>query len=257
MAEEEQEEAQTEEQEAAPKKSKGPALLVGAIFGVIALGAGTAFMAIPAKEKVRRFEGPFHFPLFEEKFNANLRDNQQRRYLQALLDCMYFAYDETYLPTRATDPLYDPIMRDAVGRVISSKTLDDAYQGAAREAFLAELRDALNPVLFPVHIGETALPMDRDEVSGLRPGLSFARATFRGGFHDHTLTVNAAEKTLQLDDNEPVSYEGWEEDIPLTTQAGTTLYVDVTEVQEDFVGEVKIGVHGRLRQLFARELIAQ
>lgn len=245
------------EEEDAPKKSKGPMLIVGAIFGVIALGAGAAFMAIPAKEPVRRVMGPFHYSLFEEKFSTNLQDNQGRRFLQLLLDCMYFAYDETYLPARALDPLYDPIMRDVIGRVISSKTFNETQNGAAREAFLAELRDALNPVLFPVHVGETPLPMDRDLISGLRPGLSFARATFRGRFHDHILKIDAVEKTLQLDDYDIVTFDGHEEDLKLMTTSGDTVFVDVTEIEPEFVGEVKIGVHGRIRQLFARELIAQ
>ncbi|MFT5048660.1 MAG: flagellar basal body-associated protein FliL [Chlamydiales bacterium] len=247
----------TDDLEEGSKKGKGPLMIVGAIFGLIAAGAAAASFAVPAKDSVRRFSGPYHHSLFEEKFNTNLRDNDQRRYLQTLLDCMYIAYDETYLAKRATDPLYDPILRDVVGRIISTKTLVETYQGAAREAFLLELRDALNPVLFPVHIGETTRPMARDSVSGLRPGISFGETNFRGGFHSHVLKVNSIEKTLQIDEGEVLTFDGDEEDLKLLTTSGDTLYVDVTEIELEFEGEVKVGVHGRIRQLFARELIAQ
>jgi len=252
-----EEEVQTDEPETGAKKGKGPLVIVGVIFALIAAGAGAAFLAVPSEEPVRRFSGPYHYSLFEEKFNTNLRDNDQRRYLQTLLDCMYIAYDETYLPARAQDPLYDPIMRDVVGRIISTKTLVETYQGAAREAFLEELRAGLNPVLFPVHIGETVLPMDRDLVSGLRPGVSFTKATFRGGLHSHILVVDAVEQTLQIDDGDVISFKGTEEDLKLSTASGDILFVDVTEIEPKFQGEVKVGVHGRIRQLFARELIAQ
>ena len=115
----------------------------------------------------------------------------------------------------------------------------------------------LDPILFPVHIGATGLPLDRDEASGLRPGVSFDEATFRGRFHDHLLKVDAVAQTLQIDDGPVFEFEGDEEDLELHTAAGRTVYVDVTEIVGDFQGEVKVGVHGRIRQLFASDLIAQ
>ena len=82
---------------------------------MVALGGGAALMSIPANEAPKRFKGPFHYSLFEEKFSSNTKDNDQRRFLQALLDCMYFAYDQEYMSRRAADPLYRPILRDTVG----------------------------------------------------------------------------------------------------------------------------------------------
>ena len=104
MADEEKaEETQPEEQEAS-KKPKGPAVLIGSIFCVSALGAGAAFIALPGKEPVRRFEGPFHHSLFEEKFNANLRDNEQRRYLQTLATLPELRLGQTPPPPPAPTP---------------------------------------------------------------------------------------------------------------------------------------------------------
>lgn len=237
--------------------SRGPLKLVAGVFVLIALGGAAALVSVPSKEQKPRFQGPFQFSLFEEKFSSNTKDNDQRRFLQTLLDCMYFAYDESYLSVRTDDPLYRPILRDTVGRVISDKTLDEASGGPAREVFLAELRDVLDPILFPVHIGDTALPLDQDETSGLRPGISFRRSTFRGRFHDHVLHVDARARTLQIDEGPETSFKGNEEDIEVVSDIGDVVYVDVSELVQDFQGEVPIGVHGRIRQLFASDLIAQ
>ncbi len=248
--------AEVAEGEEAPKK-KGPLKLILGVVGTLALGATAAVVALPGDPPRHRFQGPYHHSLFEEKFSTNLKDNQQRRYLQTLLDCMYFAYDPMYLPGRLEDPLYDPMLRDRVGRMISGKSLQEAYEGPAREAFLAELRDVLNPHLFPLHIGATTQPMQLDEESGLRPGISFDRATFRGRYWEHLLKVDAVARTLQIDEGPVVTYTGTEEDLPLNASTGEVLYIDVTEINPEFQGEVQVGVHGRIRQLFARELIAQ
>jgi flagellar basal body-associated protein FliL len=258
MAEEPKpQDAEGGEAESGPKRAKSPKRMAAAALIVIALGSIAALVAVPSKQSVHRFHGPFNHSLFEEKFNTNLKDNQQRRYLQTLLDCMYFAYSETYLAERAKDPLYEPMLRDAVGRTISDRTLQETYEGPNREVFLEALRDVLNPILFPLHIGDTTQPMQLDEDSGLRPGISFNKATFRGRFWDHVLHVNAPAKTLCVDDGLTVTFLGDEEDLFVGTETGESIFVDVSEIVPDFVGDVHIGVHGRIRQLFARELIAQ
>ena len=121
----------------------------------------------------------------------------------------------------------------------------------------AELRDMLNPILFPIHLGKTEFPLDIHEESGLRPGLSYARSTFRGKFHDHVLKIDAPAKTLQIDEDPVVTFTGVEEDFELTTQTGDSFFLDVTQVNPEFQGEIQIGVHGHLRQVFATEYIAQ
>lgn len=255
---EDAEEGEGKEVKAAKEKGeKGPIKLLGAIVGVIVVGIGLAFMAIPGGDMEPRFQGPNHFMIFEEKINTNLKDNDQRRYLQMTLDCMYFSYETKYLAKRTDDPLYAPMLMDAVGRLTSSKTLTDVYEGPARETYFEELRDCLDTILFPVHIGNTNQPLLLDEESGLRPGISASKATFRGRFADHVLKVDAIAMTLQLDKGPVVTYGGGEEDLAIYTLSGDTLFVDLTEIDGNYVGEVQVGVKGKIRQLFAKEFIAQ
>ena len=77
-----------------------------------------------------------------------------------------------------------------------------------------------------------------------------------GERHDQS-AVDAVARTLQIDDGPVVDFEGNEEDLEIRTSTGKVVYVDVTEVVGDYQGELKIGIHGRIRQLFASDLIAQ
>lgn len=250
-------EAPEGEQPEEEKRSKGPIKLIGGIVGVLGLGVAAAIMAIPTRDTTPRFLGVFHHSIFEEKFSANLRDNNQTRFLQLMLDCEYSAYSPDYLAARVEDPLYEPRLRDAVGRVVSDKFLVDTYEGPAREAFLAELRDVLDPILFPIHIGDTRLPLELDEESGIRLGISYYKSTLRGRFFEHVIKIDAVSGTLQIDEGPTVSFTGGEEDLLVTTEVGDIVYVDVTGVDSDYEGEVQIGVKGRLRRLYAKDLIAQ
>ena len=87
--------------------------------------------------------------------------------------------------------------------------------------------------------------------------LSASKATFRGRFADHVLKVDAIAMTLQLDKGPVVTYGGGEEDLAIYTLSGDTLFVDLTEIDGNYVGEVQVGVKGKIRQLFAKEFIAQ
>ena len=258
MAEEEKENEEVEAvAEEAPAKSKGPIKIIASIMIMIALGGGAAFLAIPSKETVKRFKGAFHMALIEDKFSTNLRDANQTRFLQVQLHGIYFAYDQSYAANRLTDPMYQPLLLTEVGELISSKFIADSAEGPARESFLEELREKLDPVVFPVHIGSTAFPLDRDAESGLRLGGSFSKATFRGRFHDHVLKVDAQARTLQLDDGEVVEFYENDNDVVVTTGDGQILFVDPSDVQEDFQGEVSVGTFGRLAKVLAPEFIIQ
>lgn len=237
--------------------NKTPVKLIGGVVGLLGLGVAAAVMAVPSRDTTPRFRGVFHYSIFEEKFSANLRDNNQTRFLQLTLDCEYTAYSADYLPERVADPLYDARLRDAVGRVVSQKYLADTYEGPAREAFLAELRNILDPILFPMHLGDTRLPLELDEESGLQLGISYYKGTFRGRFFEHVLKVDAAQKTLQIDSGPVVVFDGGEEDLLVHSEAGDEVFVDVTDIDPEFQGEVQIGVKGRLRRLYAKDLIAQ
>jgi len=258
MAEDEKENEEVEAvAEEAPAKSKGPIKIVALILIMIALGGGAAFLAIPSKEAVKRFKGAFHCALIEDKFSTNLRDANQTRFLQIQLHGIYFAYEQSYAVKRMSDPMYQPLLLTVVGELISSKFIADSAEGPARESFLEELREKLDPVVFPVHIGKTTFPLDRDAESGLRLGSSFSKATFRGRFYDHVLKVDAQARTLQIDDGEVVEYMANDNNVAVPTSDGQVLYVDTTDVQEDFLGEVRVGAFGSLAKVLAPEFIIQ
>ncbi|MFT5150407.1 MAG: flagellar basal body-associated protein FliL, partial [Planctomycetota bacterium] len=231
--------------------SKAPLKLIGGVVGILALGGLAAFMALPSKEVRPHLTGPYSYDIVpkEEKMSGNTLDNNASRYLQFLLHCEYFAYDPGYLAVRETDPLYKPNMRSSIQALISGKRLAETMAGEMRLSFIAEMQDLLEPIIFPIHFGETALPNDVEETTGLRPGDSYHQATFRGRFFEHVLKIDAVKKTLQLNDETVVTFEGGEENFLLTTPDGETLFLDLTELKPDFQGEVNVGIRGRIRRL--------
>lgn len=261
MAEEPQEEpaAGGEEQESASRSPKGNVKLLGGVVGVIAAGAMAAFMALPKKAGPKLFDGPFSFDVINEdsKISANTRDNNNKRYLQLEIHCEFYAYEKTYLETRSQDELYKPALYSEISRLISDKRLAEALVGTARETFSAELLAVLDPILFPVHVGATSLPHDKDVKSGLRPGLSYRNSTFRGRFHDNVLKVDAVAKTMQLNEGPVCTFEGGEEDFVVTTTDGELVHLDLTHLEADFQGEVEIGIRGRIRRLNLPHMIGQ
>lgn len=241
----------------ASARVRGPAKLLGGVVGLIALGAVLALMAIPSKEKERRMRGPFLIALLEEPIPINTTDSNHTRYVKFAADGEYIAYEEDYARLRAKDPFYSSYLRARIEEVTSDKDLVSVMKGLARQAFAEELRHALDPIVFPIHVGETRNPLDGDERTGLRPGLSHASATFRGYFHEHVLRLDGGARTVQLDGGQEVGFHGDEEDLRVESEAGATLFLDVTQVDEDFAGEVPVGVHGRLRKVLIHDTIAQ
>ena len=141
---------------------------------------------------------------------------------------------------------------------ISQYTLDEVMAGTNRETFAAELESVAEPILFPVHIGPTVTPFEEDPESGLRVGDSQERhGTFRGPFYEHVLKVDATKRTIQLDEGPVQEFGGPEFDLLLETEGGDKLYVDVSGLRDEFVGEVRVGVMGRIRRLFTGDIIAQ
>lgn len=266
MADEEKQEAEEEKPEGAegeegeeqPKKDRGPIKLLGAIVGLIGLGGILAMMALPgAPEETPRFQGPFHHQVFAEQFTTNVQDNSLKRFLKTNPQVEYFAYDESYLVTRTADLLYNPWLEADFGALVAGKLLEDIFDGIQREQFAAEIARTLTPIMFPVHIGETAVPLEIEPESGLRHGNSYRQATFRGKFHENVLKVDAEAKTLQINDGPQVTFSGDEEDLQVLSAAGESIFLDVTELDDEFVGEIKIGVHGRIRQVFITQHLAQ
>jgi hypothetical protein len=69
--------------------------------------------------------------------------------------------------------------------------------------------------------------------------------------------VDGPARTVQINDGPLVTFVGNEEDLQVLSAAGESIYLDVTEFDEDFQGELELGVHGRIRQVFNTQHLAQ
>ena len=259
MPEEEVQEKQGQEEAqetAASKQDRGPIKLIGATVAICAAGALLAVMAVPSKPEVQRLRGPYPLQIIE-KYQANPIDGNLTRFIQFTPHCEYYAYDKKYVETRMSDPFYMAQLKTALGRAVADKTLAEILEGIQRELFSVEVEREIAPVLFPVHIGDTKFPLDKDEQSGLGPGFSFDESTFRGLFYEHVLKLDAVARTIQIDDGPVISYAGDEQDLHVLTQAGESVFVDVAEVNPEFQGELHVGAHGRVRKLMILEPLAQ
>jgi flagellar basal body-associated protein FliL len=166
-----------------PKGGKKKLMLVGGGVGLLGFAYLAAMMAMPAASEVRRFAGPFVVPLFDEKFHTNLDEEDHTRFLQMNMNLVFVAYEEQYVATRRADPLYKSYMLDAILRVSFTKRIDQVLgDQVALGVYLEEIRAAVDPILFPVHVGEGEKATALDPDSGLGPGLSLEDSTFRGSF---------------------------------------------------------------------------
>lgn len=263
MAEEEVEEKEAGEGEEAPPEEgendgagKKKMLIGGGFAGVVAAGVLAAMMAVPSKEVKKSFQGPFTLALFEELFNCNISEQGRTRYLQMKPQAVYFAYDPTYMDGRVGDELYIAQVQNTVFNIASTKGLDDIYGEVNIAIFMSEVRDGLDPVLFPVHIGSTKLPWDTDEASGLKPGMSSDQNTFRGRHDDHILHITA-ENEMRIDDGPSTTFEPGEYDVRVISAEGQVIFVDTSSMNEGFVGEVKVGVMGKVMRVLPVELLIQ
>ncbi|MDA8592534.1 hypothetical protein N9L90_01290 [Planctomycetota bacterium] len=264
MAEEENnpaEEQPTEGETQPTKKDRGAAKLLGGLVGLIATGSALAMMAIPAKVEEPRMTGPFEFTFFEEEDQTdvvtNIQDDNFSRYIKFEPTSLVFAYDETYPAQRRMEQGFIVAMRQAMSRTVLKYELQHIYDHP--EAFNEELRQAAEPLLFPVCIGDAPTSHGRDPVSGLMMGDSQETAgTFRGDYYLHEITVDAKRGTLQLGEEGPAqSFNGSETDLMVEDRNGRVVYVDVTGVEGDFEGSVRIGVKGRIRRLITGTVTAQ
>lgn len=248
-------EVDSEDGEDAPKKDRGPIKMLAGAVGLLAIGGGLAFMAIPSKPEAKpTLQGPLHDQLFEEEFIANTTDASFTRFIKTNPQIEFFAYSPDYVDKRDEDPLYRVWIESDLGALINSQPLSSIID---KEQFAEQVRAKLTPSIFPVHLGNTALPLQVDEESGLRPGDSYRKSTFRGRFHDHVLKIDTTENTLQIDDGPLTVFEGNEIDLPVNSPSGDVIFVDLTELKPDFMGEIPVGVHGRIRQVFITNHLAQ
>jgi hypothetical protein len=250
-----------------PKPSKKKGAIVGAALACVG-GAALALMAVPkAPEKAPSLMGPFVAQLSKEDVQVNLAGENGKRYLVLSLSAEYHAYAEEYVSARlggskdakdaTEDPLYLVMLKDLLLRQGARRTREQVEDPVHMEAFLMELRAEVEPLLFPVCVGDSYDPQTPDSRSGLRVGVSAAESTMRGLLHEHELDVSAPARTIRLDDGPVVQFDGDERDLKLVNEKGETVYLNVTGLSEKFVGQVPIGTAGRVRRIYRNQLLIQ
>jgi len=248
--------------QAAPAPKKRLGLFVGAATFLV-LGAGAAVMAVPKKPApVPRLDGPFVARLSQEDLQVNLAGENGKRYLVLGLSAEFFAYDPAAVRNQlggegATDLLFTTRLTDTMLQLAARKTREQVEDPVQMEAFLMEVRAAVEPLLFPVCVGDSSAPQTRDSKSGLRVGESVMESSLRGLLHDHEITLDGARKTIRLDEGPQVKYSGNERDLRLTASNGEFTFVDVTGVDAEFSGTVAVGVQGRLRRIYRGQVLVQ
>lgn len=264
-----QEEAKTAEEqkpvagEAGPKagraKRKGLAL-GGGVVSLIGLAWALSVVAVPAKqvEVVHEIQGPFVADISPATgFQVNLAGRGGKNYLAMSLKAEVDAYAQAYAAERTTDPLYQAKLTDAVLKVAARKTKLDLDHEVGKDVFREELKVSLDPVLFPVHVGNEASAGARHAESGLRAGASNDRATMRGFFYEHKLDVDTVLHTIRLDDGQPLRFKGDETDLLVQDSAGRGVYVDVSGLHQGFRGQVRAGTFGRVRNIYFGSFLTQ
>lgn len=258
----------------APKKSKKGLLVGGGAALVIVLGAVVATMGAPKKaEKKPLLGGPFVSKLCKNEITVNLAGEGSKRYLVMDLNVEYFAYEEGYVTSRAGtgaaaagghgdaapagDPLYLAKLQDALLEIGARKTRDQVTDQAQIDAFLEEVRLAVDPLLFPVCVGDSHAQTMADTKSGLRVGESIADSTFRGMLHEHEVEVNVLEKTVKLDGGPEVGFKGTERDLRVENEKKEFVFLDVTTLQPEYVGTVPIGLGGKVRRIYRNKFLVQ
>lgn len=257
----------------APKKSNKPMLFGGGAVAMIALGGILSMVAVPHKEEHKpHLEGPFVTKLSKSEIQVNLAGESSKRYLVMALNAEYFSYDESYVTGRlgagaagggehggaaSEDPLYIAMLKDVLLKLGATKTRDQVTDPVMIDAFLEDVRRVVEPVLFPIYIGDSHSPMHPDSKSGIRLGESIIDSKLRGLLHDHQLTVDSRKGTITFDDGAPVDFNGKERDLQLENKAGDTVWVDVSELKDGFSGEVPIGVPGKVRRIYRDSFLVQ
>jgi len=265
MATEEKKSA--EESAAAPAASapssakKKGVFMGGGLVGLVALAWALSLVAVPGKgehEEAHRLGGPFVADISPSAgFQVNLAGDGGKHYLSLNVKVEVDSFEEAYATARASEPLYQAKLTDAVLRTASQKTKSELDNTVGREVFRDELRVALDPVLFPVHVGNEHDAEDAHEESGLRPGRSAARSTQRGLFYEHHLELDAERKRIALDDGAEIGFSGDETDLFVADARGKGVYVDVTALHPDFHGRVSCGAFGRVRNVYFNTFLTQ
>lgn len=257
----------------APKKSKTPIVFGGGAVAMVALGYILSMMAVPSKPPPRpELEGPFVAGLSKSDIQVNLSGDSSKRYLVMKLQAQYFAYEESYVAGRlgiasahgggghdapVEDPNYTSQLKDALLKLGSTKTVRDVTEAISIDNFLNDVREVVDPILFPIYVGDSHNPQEGDKTSGIKVGDSSSDSNFRGLLHEHELEIDNLRKKVRLDDGDWVEYEGHERDLVVKTRSGEKAYVNLTELKPEFSGKVPFGVPGRVRTIYRESLLVQ
>ena len=245
----------------APTKGKKGLFLGSGIASLIALAWVLSLVAVPKSGKsheTHAIAGPYVADISPSSgFQVNLAGDGGKHYLSMSVKVEVDAFEEAYATAHASEPLYQAKLTDAVLRSASQKTKSELDNTVGREVFREELRVALDPVLFPVHIGNERSAELRDPESGLRPGRSVDRSTLRGLFYEHELELDVSRKTIHLDDGAVVTFQGDETDLFVADARGKGLYLDVSGLEHEFHGPVHVGTFGRVRNVYFGSFLTQ
>jgi flagellar basal body-associated protein FliL len=260
MADKKQKKGKTQDERtepSAPRPRRHAVWLGGGLVALVATAYLLALVAVPSTGQGRSFQGPFVAPLSAGNVTVNLAGEDGKRFLVLTLNAEFDAYEEGYAQERIQLPLYQAMLTDALIRVASQKTKTQLGDAVGKEAFKEEVRAAVDPILFPIHVGNPDDPHGADPKSGLRPGASALRSTMRGPFHDHELWVSGPKRAIRLDDGANFVFQGDERDLLVEDAHGSFVHVDVTELDPDFTGTVHVGAFGRVRNLYFGQFLVQ
>jgi flagellar basal body-associated protein FliL len=264
MSEPEPNSVQDESAQAAgapPKRRSRKLVLFGGSAGLIVLVAWVlSLVAVPGKahDEQHLLLGPFVVDISPRTgFQVNLAGRGGRHYLALSIKAEVDAFEQAYALALAEAPLYQARVTDTVLDLAARKAKDELEDEGGKELLREELRVALDPVLFAVHVGQTEHVDQRDLTSGLRPGLSNRQATMRGMFYEHELEIDATAHTVKLDDGPAVTFEGGEADLMVQDAAGRSVYLDLSGLEEGFKGKVHVGVMGRVRSINFSQFLTQ
>ena len=248
--------AGAEEPKEGGKSKRKPLILGGGMLGLIAAAYIGAMVALPSDGTPPPFEGPFLADLSNGDIQVNLRGDA-RRFLVMTLRAEYEGYDQEYVAARTADPVYQAKLQDVLIGLARQKTREEMEDEIGLETFLVEVHEAVDPLIFPVHVGNSIAHTKAHEDSGLAPGESIEDSTMRGGFKAHVVHVDQLKGTLALDDGPSVSFDGSETDLELASAHGMTLYVDTTGVKEGYRGDVEVGTFGRVLSILKGRFLIQ
>ncbi|MCC6408112.1 MAG: hypothetical protein IT453_13200 [Planctomycetes bacterium] len=252
----------------APKKNKLPLILGGGTVAVLALAFVASLMAVPKHVPEPELEGPFVAKLSKSDIQANLAGADGKRYVVLSLQAEYFAYEEHYVTSRlgggaggghgpaTEDPLYLVQLKDAMIELAATKTINQVTDPVLVDSFLDELREVVDPVLFPIYVGDSLAPATPDTKSGLRVGESNGSGTMRGLLHEHFVEIDNVKKLISLDDGPPMKLEK-SRDLQVVNKKGEFVFLDTTKLLEGFVGKVPVGVPGRVKRIFRDSFLVQ